>query len=48
MAAGKREPNEQEVQRSATVVADRLCGAIADPIIRNAQEKRQLKAITNF
>ena len=44
----KREPNEQEVQRSATVVADRLCGAIADPIIRNAQEKRQLKAITNF
>ena len=43
-----REPTEQEVQRSATVVADRLCGAIADPIIRNAQEKRQLAAITYF
>lgn len=44
----KREPTEQEVQRSATVVADRLCGAVADPIIRNAQEKRQLAAITSF
>ena len=44
----KRKPTEQEVQRSATVVADRLCGAVADPIIRNAQEKRQLAAITNF
>lgn len=44
----KRRPTEQEVQRSATVVADRLCGAVADPIIRNAQEKRQLAAITRF
>ena len=26
-------------------MADRLCGAISDPIIRNAQEKRQLNAI---
>lgn len=43
-----RKPTEQEVQRSATVVADRLCGAVADPIIRNAQEKRQLAAITRF
>lgn len=34
-----------EVSRAATIVADRLCGAVADPIIRNAQEKRQLKAI---
>lgn len=44
----KCRPTEQEVQRSATVVADRLCGAVADPIIRNAQEKRQLAAITSF
>ena len=44
----KRKPTEQEVQRSATVVADRLCGAVADPIIRNAQEKRQIAAIKNF
>lgn len=44
----KRVPTEEEVQRSATIVADRLCGAVADPIIRNAQEKRQLTAITKF
>lgn len=44
----KREPTQQEVQRSATVVADRLCGAVADPIIRNAQEKRQFAVITSF
>lgn len=43
-----RKPTEQEIQRSATVVADRLCGAVADPIIRNAQEKRQLSAIARF
>ena len=44
----KREPTALEVQRSSTVVADRLCGAIADPIIRNAQEKRQFASITKF
>lgn len=37
----KNQPNQEEVYRAATIVADRLCGAIADPIIRNAQEKRQ-------
>lgn len=36
---------EAEISRAATIVADRLCGAVSDPIIRNAQEKRQLKAI---
>ena len=36
---------EAEIYRAATIVADRLCGAIANPIIRNAQEKRQLAAI---
>jgi len=40
-----REPNEQEVYRAATIVADRLCGANADPIVRNAQESRQLAKI---
>jgi hypothetical protein len=34
-----------EVSRAATIVADRLCGAVSDPIIRNAQEVRQLNAI---
>lgn len=36
---------ESEVHRAATIVADRLCGAVANPIIRNAQEKRQLAEI---
>jgi len=40
-----REPSAQEIYRAATIVADRLCGANADPIIRNAQEKRQLAKI---
>jgi type II restriction enzyme len=34
-----------EIHRAATIVADRLCGSVANPIIRNAQEKRQLAAI---
>ncbi len=34
-----------EIRRAATIVADRLCGAVANPIIRNAQERRQLAAI---
>lgn len=43
-----RRPSKSEVLRAATVVADRLCGAVADPIIRNAQEKRQLAAIAKW
>lgn len=43
-----REPSGQEIQRAATVVADRLCGAISDPIIRNTQEQRQLAAIKQW
>ena len=38
----------EEVQRASTVIADRLCGSVADPIIRNAQEKRQLLAIKEW
>lgn len=40
-----KEPSKENVHRAATVVADRLCGSVANPIIRNAQEKRQLAAI---
>jgi hypothetical protein len=40
--AEKRRPTEEERYRSSTIVADRLCGAVAEPIVRNAQEKRQL------
>ncbi len=39
---------ETEIHRAATIVADRLCGAVANPIIRNAQEKRQLAAIKSW
>ncbi len=39
---------EEEVHRAATIVADRLCGAVANPIIRNAQERRQLASIQTW
>ncbi len=42
------DPSRQELYRAATIVADRLCGAVANPIIRNAQEKRQLAAISEW
>ncbi len=43
--ASNRAPTEPEAHRAATIVADRLTNANANPIIRNAQEKRQLAAI---
>jgi hypothetical protein len=42
------EATADERQRAATIVADRLCGAVSNPIIRNAQEKRQLESIANY
>jgi hypothetical protein len=36
----KESATKDEIERAATIVADRLCGAVSDPIIRNAQEKR--------
>ena len=41
----QKPPTKAERHRAATIVADRLCGSVANPIIRNAQEKRQLAAI---
>ena len=38
-------PTDEEINRAAAIVADRLCGAESDPIIRNAQERRQLASI---
>jgi len=46
--AEKRRPTEEERYRSSTIVADRLCGAVAEPIVRNAQEKRQLPLIEKY
>lgn len=44
----KRRPAQEERYRSSTIVADRLCGSVADPIVRNAQEKRQLALIAKY
>jgi len=44
----RRKPTEEEVQRAALVIADRLCGAQANPIIRNAQEQRQLDKVKDW
>lgn len=41
-------PTEKEIRRAATIVADRLCGSAANPIVRNAQEARQLKLISEW
>jgi hypothetical protein len=38
-------PTEHERDRASTIVADRLCSAVANPIVRNAQEQRQLKVL---
>lgn len=44
----KRKPTKEERYRSSTIVADRLCGAVAEPIVRNAQEQRQLALIKKY
>jgi hypothetical protein len=46
--ANGHEPSEHERTRAATIVADRLCSAVANPIVRNAQERRQLELIGKF
>ena len=38
-------PTDHERDRASTIVADRLCSAVANPIIRNAQEQRQLALV---
>jgi len=46
--SAKTEATEEQRHRASTIVADRLCGAISDPIIRNAQEQRQLALVGKF
>jgi len=46
--AESRDPTQQEVYRAATIVADRLCGANTNPILRSAQERRQLSQIKTW
>jgi len=44
----RRAPTRRERDRASTVIADRLCGAVANPIVRNAQEQRQLKVLGDW
>lgn len=41
-------PTDRDRDRASTIVADRLCNAVANPIIRNAQEQRQLALIGDY
>jgi len=45
---GGRPPSKTEKYRASTIIADRLCGAMADPIVRNAQEQRQLALVEAY
>lgn len=45
---GTNIPSSQMINRSASIVADRISGALADPIIRNSQEARQLRVIDEY
>ena len=41
----RQPPTKAERHLVSTIVADRLTGAVANPIVRNAQEKRQFDVI---
>lgn len=41
-------PDDRQWEIATVVVGDRLCGSIADPIVRNAQEQRQLSLIESW
>lgn len=43
-----KEPTDHERDRASTIVADRLCSAVANPIVRNAQEQRQLARVGDW
>lgn len=43
-----KEPTDHERERASIIVADRLCSAVANPIVRNAQEQRQLALIGDW
>ena len=44
----KGSPHEMDRMLATHVIADRVCGSFADPIIRNEQERRQLKSIHDY
>lgn len=45
---GKCYPNELDRLLATHVIGDRVCGSLSDPIIRNEQERRQLKSISDY
>jgi hypothetical protein len=47
LARGKR-PTQTEFAVASAILGDRMCGSLADPIIRNEQERRQIRAIKDF
>ena len=46
--ASRQAPTDHERDRASTIIADRLCSAVANPIVRNAQEQRQLALIGDY
>ncbi|GIW03572.1 MAG: hypothetical protein KatS3mg059_0192 [Thermomicrobiales bacterium] len=46
--AEARVPTDPERFRASSIVADRLCGAQSDPIIRNAQEAEMLRKLKEW
>lgn len=46
--SASKAPTDHERDRASTIVADRLCSAVANPIVRNAQEQRQLKLVDDW
>jgi hypothetical protein len=44
----RMDPSDHERERASTIIADRLCSAVANPIVRNAQEQRQLAMIGDY
>ncbi|MBR4615843.1 MAG: XamI family restriction endonuclease [Kiritimatiellae bacterium] len=47
LARGEK-PSKQEAIVASAIIGDRVCGSLADPIIRNEQERRQLNSIKAF
>lgn len=45
---GPAAPSDYQRELAAVVVSDRRCGAVSDPIVRNAQETRQLQVIGDW
>lgn len=41
-------PTASARKRSASIIADRLCGTDANPIIRNEQERRQITVLSDY